>query len=283
MTVLFDRARMSGLSAAFALAFAAAALAGTPALAQQQQPPPVQSTMEKMTGAGGVQSDWSGRVGLGGILRPEFEGGSETEFTALPFIDVTWRDRVFFNIDDGLGLNIRKTRNLQTAITLGVDFGRDEGDSDELRGLGDIDSSLELGALFEVVNGHWKAHGSIALGITDGHEGIIADLGAKYGARYGRRSTVTFGPTLTVADDEYMSSYFGVDAQQSARSGLAVFEAGMDIKDIALEGRFTHQVGGPWAVSVFGKVALLFGDAADSPVTREDTVSSVGLAVTYGF
>ncbi len=287
--MLFPSVRSSCLAAGLA------AVLLLPATAQaqgQQAQPPVPSTMERMTGMAHASAarDWHGEVGLGVLLRPEYEGSSETEFGVLPLIDLTWRDRVFLALDDqqadtpeGLGLNITRTRNMQTALTLNVDYGRDESDSNELNGLGDIDSSLELGALFNVVNGHWKVHGSIALGVTDGHEGIIADIGFKYGARYGERTVVTFGPYMTIADDSYMESYYGVDAQQAASSGLAQFEAGMDIKDLAFEGRFIHRLSGPWSVNAFGRAVMLFGDASNSPVTREDSFLTAGVALTYDF
>ena len=259
---------------------------------REPTPPPVVSTMERMTGIAhpSAAGDWNGTVGLAALLRPEYEGSSETELGVLPLIDVIWRDRVFFALDDqqsdtpeGLGLNITRTGNMQTAVTLNFDYGRQEGDADELNGLGDIDSSLELGALFNVVNGHWKVHGAIALGVTDGHEGIVADLGFKYGARYGERTVVIFGPSMSIADDSYMESYYGVDAQQAASSGLARFEAGMDIKELALEGRFVHRISGPWSATAFGRAVTLLGDASNSPVIREDGFLAAGISLTYDF
>ncbi|MEX2642418.1 MAG: MipA/OmpV family protein [Acetobacterales bacterium] len=255
-----------------------------PAAAQQRQAQ-VPSTAERMTGAA-ESSAWDGfegNIGGGVILRPEYEGGSDFEAAPLPWVDVTWRNRVFLHTENGLGLNLRRTRNVQVAATLNVDLGRQEDDSDDLRGLGDIDESLEVGGLFELVNGHWRVHGSAALGVTDGHEGVIADLGFKYGARYGQRSVVTLGPTMTVASDQYMQSYFGVDAQQSARSGLPQHEATLGIKDFTLEGQFTHYVTPNWAVSAKGEAVMLFGDAADSPIVQEDMYFTAALVLTYGF
>jgi outer membrane protein len=65
-----------------------------------------------------------------------------------------------------------------------------------------------------------------------------------------------------------MSSYFGIDAADAARSGLDQFNADEDFKDVSLGGALTYQCE-RLSVSLLANYARLIGDAADSPVVEE--------------
>ena len=59
---------------------------------------------------------------------------------ALPLIDIRWKDRVFLNPRDGLGLRVYDEGGLTVSAGVGYVFARDESDGDALRGMGDIDA-----------------------------------------------------------------------------------------------------------------------------------------------
>ncbi|WP_273746780.1 MipA/OmpV family protein, partial [Morganella morganii] len=49
-----------------------------------------------------------------------------------------------------------------------------------------------------------------------GANGVVADLSADFvGHPFGDRWTATAGPRLSLADDQFMASYFGVTSAQS--------------------------------------------------------------------
>jgi outer membrane protein len=92
--------------------------------------------------------------------------------------------------------------------------------------------------------------------------------------------------SLTVASDDYMETYFGVDAADSARSGLSTFDADSGVKDWSLALGATYDVNDSWSLGIFGLYKLLLDDASDSPVVDdagEENQFIGGIFTTYTF
>ncbi|HSA82816.1 MAG TPA: MipA/OmpV family protein, partial [Geminicoccaceae bacterium] len=68
--------------------------------------------------------------------------------------------------------------------------------------------------------------------------------------------------------EDYMSSYFGIDAADAARSGLDQFNADEGFKDVSVGGALTYRYD-RLSVSLLANYARLIGDAADSPVVDD--------------
>jgi outer membrane scaffolding protein for murein synthesis (MipA/OmpV family) len=73
----------------------------------------------------------------------------------------------------------------------------------------------------------------------------------------------------TWADEDYMSSYFGIDAADAARSGLDEFSADEGFKDVSVGGGISYRLFERVSVSVVGLYTRLIDDAADSPVVDD--------------
>jgi outer membrane scaffolding protein for murein synthesis (MipA/OmpV family) len=90
----------------------------------------------------------------------------------------------------------------------------------------------------------------------------------------------------TWADDDYMSSYFGVNANNAARSGLHQFNADAGFKDAGITLSYTYAFGERWGLTALARYDRLFGDAADSPIVddRGDANQFIlGLLVNFTF
>jgi outer membrane scaffolding protein for murein synthesis (MipA/OmpV family) len=232
--------------------------------------------------SGAQQSDWRVTLGAGVMLKPEYEGGDEYEVMALPMFNVRYKDRAFLNPWHGLGYEFFKDDNFTFGTAVNYDFGRDEDDADRLRGLGDVDAGADL-----------KLFGEIDLGLVDlnleaaqnlgGHEGFTAEAALMYNARSGQSTFISIGPSITYASDDYMKSYFGVNANQSARSGLGRFNAEGGFKDIGFSANVRHMIDQNWFVNGMASYDVLIGDAADSPVTERDSQPRVLLGAGYSF
>ena len=70
-----------------------------------------------------------------------------------PHIDISWRDWFFlnisngydfYNISNGLGVHLIQTKNLNFGASLNYYESRDEDDSGELKGFGDIEPGAEF-------------------------------------------------------------------------------------------------------------------------------------------
>jgi MipA family protein len=73
----------------------------------------------------------------------------------------------------------------------------------------------------------------------------------------------------TWADDDYMKSYFGIDAANAAASGLDQFNADEGFKDVSFGGAISYRFLESWSVAFLGTYARLLNDAKDSPIVDD--------------
>ena len=89
------------------------------------------------------QARWSVTLGGLGALRPKYK---QYDFSGLPFIDIKYKRIFFLSFREGLGMNILHAPNFRTGVAFNFYGGRDEDDSDSLKGLQDIDTGFDAGA-----------------------------------------------------------------------------------------------------------------------------------------
>jgi hypothetical protein len=73
----------------------------------------------------------------------------------------------------------------------------------------------------------------------------------------------------TWAEDDYMSSYCGIDPANAAASGLDEFNADEGFKDVNFGGALSYRFLERWRMAALGTYARLLGDAEDSPVVDD--------------
>ncbi|HEX2528551.1 MAG TPA: MipA/OmpV family protein [Geminicoccus sp.] len=225
-------------------------------------------------------SDWRLVAGGGALLAPAYEGSNEFELSPVPYISATFG---ILTIDTrGATLRAYDAESFSLDLTAGYDSGRDEDDADHLEGLGDVDWGIDLTikASYEAGPGELYASLTRTLG---GSDGLTGTFGAAASHRLSDTATMTLGASSTWADGRYMDSYFSVTPSQSARSGLATYDADAGFKridlDLAVAWRFT----GRWTLISQVGLGYLLGDAADSPIVEEELQPSMALLVVYGF
>ncbi|MFY9509638.1 MAG: MipA/OmpV family protein, partial [Rubrivivax sp.] len=86
---------------------------------------------------------------------------------------------------------------------------------------------------------------------------------------------------VTMADSNYMQTFFGVSDAQAATSGYAPHRAGAGVRDTRLGAMLLYVPAQHWAIAGGLNFSQLNGDARTSPLTRER--SSVGAVATVGF
>ena len=245
---------------------------------------------------------WQADVGAGAIYAPAFQGSNDYQFMAVPNIAVKYKDQFFASVQDGIGYNAIRADGWRAGPLVKYNFGRQEdgenpfrvagNKTNALRGLGDVDGTLELGGFVEYSWREWSAKVEARQGVG-GHESFVSDLSANYTtdihkAFYteGPPFILSVGPRVTLVGDDFNQTYYGVDAGQSVRSGLVQYKAD--------GGLLSYGVGAAAILPITDKVSTtliagydrLSGDAADSPLVQqrgsEDQVT-VGLFVSYTF
>jgi MipA family protein len=99
--------------------------------------------------------------------------------------------------------------------------------------------------------------------------GFLATIRGAYRARLTESLGMVAYVGSTWADDDYMKSYFSVDAANAAASGLDQFNADEGFKDVSFGGAVTYRFLERWSVAFLGTYARLLNDAKDSPIVDD--------------
>lgn len=243
------------------------------------------------------KKDWEINLGLGAFVSPAYEGSDETEVSPFPMIDITWKDRVFFNPGDGLGAHLYNKNDLKVSASIGYEMGRKEDDSNALKGLGDIDDAASANISVEYDFGPVTPYLGVSkhLGGTDGtlvEIGVetmvlFAALVGKTPGQFenGRPKGLMFhmGVSTTWADDNYMGDYFGISSKQAVASGYSRYSAESGFKSVDFEFGAMYPFTENWAINAQVGYSRLLDDAADSPIVKEEDQFSGGVFLTYSF
>jgi MipA family protein len=99
--------------------------------------------------------------------------------------------------------------------------------------------------------------------------GFLATIRGAYRARLTESLGMVAYVGSTWADEDYMKSYFSVDAANAAASGLDQFNADEGFKDVSFGGAVNYRFLERWSVAVLGTYARLLNDAKDSPIVDD--------------
>lgn len=219
-------------------------------------------------------------VGIGGQVRPAYQGAKAYEFAPTGFVTLhqLWLPW-FGTVKDG---------RPKSGWSFGPSFrylsGRESNDYAQLRGLNEIDPAFEVGAQVAYTFGIFRPSVAIRQGFG-GHGGIVGEA-AFDAVLYPTAATeLTIGPRVSFANGEYMRTYFGVSPIESANSGLLAYDASGGIKGLGVELTGRYRFNEKWALATSFSYEKLLGDAKDSPIVRtgDDDQFSAKLGLTYTF
>jgi MipA family protein len=226
-------------------------------------------------------SDWNVIVAAGAMYAPKYEGSDEYELVPFPMVSATIGR--FTISPGGLDVDVLEANGFKVSVKGGYDMGggREEDDSPHLRGLGDIDAGAVVGTRASYEMGPMELYASVDK-MIGGSEGLLGVVGANVSHNY-NAFILSAGASATFADDNYMESYFGVTAVQSARSGLPQYEASAGLKRFDIEASVTYMATENWLIRGQAGVGFLAGDAKNSPIVQTDMQPSGMLFVGYRF
>lgn len=221
------------------------------------------------------------RLGVGPSIAPHYEGDDEYKTSVIPAVSLRYQDLVEVNNNEvriiafnrlfasGGNLNTGTGGNLRIGPTVSIDFGRDEDDSPDLAGLGNVGTSMELGAFVSYTQGRMRLRARARHDVIDGHGGGTLRLDAAYTVFQAAPVTMGVNVTSTWATGDYMRSYFGVSPAQAAASGLPVYDPGSGFKDVGAEINANYIFASQWAVVANVGYKRLIGGASSSPLVQQ--------------
>ena len=230
-----------------------------------------------------------GSVGLGVGIKPEYAGAKDSETRLRPVVSLFYGDTLFLT---GMmaGAHLFRHRTSQgLAISAGpllaLRGGRKESDSAALAGLGDINRSLDAGGFVRLRMGGWQARADVRKSVSNGG-GTTVNLSAGRGWRVVEKLHLRASIDATWASSDHMNTYYGVDAVQSANSGLRQYQADAGFKSVGMNIMADRAISREWAGFASLRYMRLVGDAADSPIvadvgSRNQVTATVGIKYRF--
>ena len=231
----------------------------------------------------GAESGWNVTVGGGMLLAPNYAGDNSYRLSAIPNLQLSYGDRFFASVQEGIGYRFVNDGAVKAGPIMRFTFPRDENGkqifavtghrTNDLRGLGDVDLSVELGGFVEYEIAPVTLRAEVRQAAS-GHKGFTADLSAQWSHRtpaLGSFAIVSFGPRVRLVDATYNSAYFGVTGAQSRASGLPTYSAGGGLYSFGAGATVVYPLPSDrrWAVVAVGGYDRLTGDAGASPLVQQ--------------
>jgi outer membrane scaffolding protein for murein synthesis (MipA/OmpV family) len=197
--------------------------------------------------------------------------------------DISWRERVFSQGPDVLGVNAWRAENYHVGASLSFDFqSRSASDDARLKGLPDVHYGPKLRLFADYT--WWAFTGAAAVyqDIAGTGQSLIAVADLLVSAPFGKL-LVSVGPGLTWATATYTKTFFGVNSQESAASGLPQYATGSGLRDLHLNVNATYAFDSHWSGNVAAVVGRLQRYAAGSPITERRLDLNGTASVLYRF
>ncbi|CAG9228493.1 Outer membrane scaffolding protein for murein synthesis, MipA/OmpV family [Paraburkholderia tropica] len=261
-------------------------LLATPAFAQTVTAPAAVAA----TTPAAADDGWRYSLGFGVFETPRYPGSSASRFQPAPLVGVSY-GRFFFgsvpdaNVPFGLGAYLYRDENVRVGIALSYDLvnPRETSDDEHLHGLPDIDRTAHA-TLFASYNATWLSlSGAISQDIAGKDEGTTAslDLLGKYSPV--SKLTLTAGPGITWGSAQYNQTFFGINAEDSARSGLGEYSPGSGLAAVRFTAGASYAFNRNWNLGARVTVSRLPGVVGNSPIVEKTTQTTYGAFANYVF
>jgi outer membrane protein len=264
-------------------------LTAVPLVAQEAQPSPAAAPA------------WTVMVGGGGILMPSYPGADEHTLFTIPFLKVSYRDRVYLGPSSGgngmgIGVNAVRTGPLAVIGEIGFSPDRPADRADALAGMDDRSFVGTATVAAAYTFGPAQLAANATHGMNDGSGTMISgQLGAMLPVIPGVMTSVAFGATW--ADGRQMRREFGVSTVEASRR-QALLDAGDDrlpsdagvvyapesgLRNVSASIQMIRPLSQKWAIVGLGSVERLGDEAAASSLVRRRVQVTGGLLVGYAF
>ena len=208
--------------------------------------------------------------------------GYGTQYDPLPHIDY---DNGLFFIDDlSAGIYAYNTNNQSLSIGaryLSNEFKPHDSDNHQLRILDSRHSTLLAEIEYSIDTNFGSFSSSIGVDVLNESNSLLANT--DYSIPYMQGSLIIV-PTIGInwANSKHNDYYYGISHKESSRSKLHYFNADSSFTpyaEIGMQYSLTDDI------STFGSLHIdkLTGDAADSPMVDNSTVTSIYMGISYKF
>lgn len=225
----------------------------------------------------------TGEAGAGLSYQPHDPTGSRHEIRPVPYFDLDWAD-VSLSTDDGLTWSALKSNGFSAGPFLNYLPGRTANGS--LQGLHDVPDMGVVGGFVQYAPADfWRVFASVGEAVG-GPDGVVGRLGGEIGYPLGGGVIGSSNLTAHFADGQQNQAFFGVSGAESQASGIARYNAGGGLQNVALTQSFEFPLATHWSLLTSASWIHLTGSAADSSIVKQVGQADQGevqAAVAYKF
>ena len=240
--------------------------------------------------------NWDATVGFIVSHGAPYAGSAQRSTTVTPGLGLRWGrfslvSRSAFSVrgtdaaaGGGLRVELADGERLRVGLGLRTDGGRQESDSPELRGLGDVRRTLRLrlSVSYRLDDG-WRLRASALADALGRGTGLLGDLqlSRDMALAYDLNANATLA--LGFSDRRHMQAYYGITPEQAQRSGYAESRASAGLRDVSLSLGLRRGLSSRWALFGGASVSRLVGPAARSPIAFERTSWGLSAGLVHRF
>jgi outer membrane scaffolding protein for murein synthesis (MipA/OmpV family) len=225
-----------------------------------------------------ARDEWHFIAGAGLASLPRYEGATQHHVRPVPLLEAS-NGGFFAGTLGGIGYRFVKERDLQFGVRIGAAPGRKESVDPHLAGMGDLKASGEAGLFLKAKFGQGYFNGKV----SGGSRGSRAELGTGLDFRVSDADILRMGVSANWATANYMQTYFGVSAAQSATSGLPEYAAAGGIRNYGFGVSWSHIFSRHWLGNLAVADKRIAGSARNSPLAQSESSSSVSGVMIYLF
>lgn len=229
-------------------------------------------------------------VAAGVGIAPEFMGAGDYEAVFTPAIRMEYKQKAFLVIDrtammvpyEGLGYKMLSGQDWSVGMNLTYDKGRSDN-SDRIRGMGDIDWTAVGGVFAAYHPGPFFVRGQVGYDLLNEFDGYKGELGAGVVAPLTSSVRGMLEVDAAFAGDGYNEAYFGVDATQSAATGLTAYNGDPGFYRMGISGALLYQMTQGAFIEGIARYDVLMNSAKESPISEDNGQFYLGGNVGYRF
>ena len=229
-------------------------------------------------------------VAAGVGVAPKYLGASDYHAVFLPAIKMEYKQKAFLVVDrqammvpyEGLGYKMLGNQDWSVGVNMTYDKGRSDN-ADHIRGMGDIDWTA-LGGVFAAYHpGNFFVRGQLGYDLLNEYNSYKGELGAGVVMPIDPSWRAMLEVDTAFAGDGYAKKFFGVNSAQSTASGLSTYGAGSGFYRMGLSGTLQYMLTQGAFVEGVARLDQALNDAADSPISEDNTQFMLGSNVGYRF
>ncbi|NVJ96921.1 MAG: MipA/OmpV family protein [Alphaproteobacteria bacterium] len=227
------------------------------------------------------------RLGFGFGWVPDYVGSDSYRFRVLPIIDFRYKEVWRLN-GSKFTYAAYKNGNFEAGPLLNLHFGRSESNNQFLAGLGDISTTLDVGAFARIKSKSLLIEADVRQALGAG-QGMAVRFTAGHGIYQNGNFAAGAGFRLRYMSKKGMQTNFGITETQSANSlyGFAPFEAKAGISEASVNVIGAYRITDKVRLLSLVSVGHLFGSASTSPLSSgaagSDLQVIAGTGITLQF